>query len=107
MNGINQGKVKILALSIIVAAAAVIFLIVHKWTAVQDAAKLAGKTTADFPQTATRMLDKMDGGIELTEGERMGRNTWILWTAGNDAFWDHMANNSFGILDHPEMGKSQ
>lgn len=99
MNGINQGKVKILALSIIVAAAAVIFLIVHKATAVQDAAKLAGKTTADFPQTATRMLDKMDGGIELTEGERMGRNTWILWTAGNDAFWDHMANNSFGILD--------
>jgi hypothetical protein len=99
MNGISRGKVKIITLVIIAAAVSVIFLVVHKWTAIEDAAKRAGKTTADFPQTATRMLDKMDGGIELTEDERKGRNTWILWTAGNDAFWDHMANHSFGILD--------
>ncbi|HEY3487495.1 MAG TPA: hypothetical protein VGL10_05465 [Gammaproteobacteria bacterium] len=99
MNGINQGKVKILTLAVVIAAIGIIFLIIHRWTAIEDAAKRAGKTTADFPQTATHMLDAMDGGIALTEEERMGRNTWVLWTAGNDAFWDHMANNSFGILD--------
>jgi hypothetical protein len=99
MNGISQGKIKIIALSIIAAVAAVILVLVYNGLPVQDAAKRAGKTTADFPQTATRMLDAMDGGVELTEAERMGRNTWVLWTAGNDAFWDHMSRNSVGILD--------
>ncbi len=98
MNGINRGKVKLLALLIIVAVAIVVFLLVRNGP-VEDAAKRAGKTTEDFPQTATHMLDEMDGGIELTENERKGRNTWVLWTAGNDAFWDHMAQNSYGILD--------
>jgi hypothetical protein len=99
MNGIIQGKAKLLILSIIIVIVAAVLFFIHKGTVIEDAAKRAGKTTADFPQTATRLLDRMDGGIELTEGERMGRNTWILWTAGNDAFWDHMANHSFGILD--------
>lgn len=99
MNKKNIGNTKVLSLLIIAAVAVVIFLILKKESPIQDAAKQAGKTTKDFPQTATRMLDAMDGGIQLTEDERKGRNTWILWTAGNDAFWDHMARNSFGILD--------
>ena len=28
-----------------------------------------------------------------------GRNTWIVWTGGNDRFWDYMANNTFGAFD--------
>jgi hypothetical protein len=100
MSGISQGKVKILALSIIVAVIVVSFFVVRALTPpVQDAAKRAGKTTADFPQTATHLLDKMDGGIALTDDERKGRSTWILWTAGNDAFWDYMSRHSYGILD--------
>lgn len=100
MNGINQGKVKILTLSIIVAVGVAAYFLVEFLTPpVQDAAKRAGKTTEDFPETATRMLDQMDGGIEVTDAERKGRNTWVLWTAGNDAFWDYMARHSLGILD--------
>ncbi len=42
---------------------------------------------------------EMDGGIALTPGEVQGRNTWIVWTAGNDRFWDHIGAASFGALD--------
>src|SRR5665213_126849 len=28
-----------------------------------------------------------------------GRNNWIVWTAGNDAFWDGMTRATFGGLD--------
>jgi hypothetical protein len=41
----------------------------------------------------------MDGGLSLTEDEIKGRNTWILWTAGNQVFWDHLARRSYGLVD--------
>ena len=67
--------------------------------AVVDRAKAAGKTPADFPQAADDSFHDMDGGIALTADEVKGRNTWMLWTAGNEAFWDYMANHSFGSFD--------
>ncbi len=48
-----------------------------------DDAKAAGKTTADFPQITADVFKPMDGGIELSPAEIMGRNTWNLWTGGN------------------------
>jgi len=40
-----------------------------------------------------------------------GRNNWIVWSGGNDALWDYLANNSVGALDflktvssHPKLG---
>ena len=65
----------------------------------QDEAKLAGKTPADFPEAAEDYFRDMDGGIALTEEEVKGRNTWMIWTGGNEAFWDWLANNSFGTFD--------
>ena len=32
-----------------------------------------------------------------------GRNTWNLWTAGNQHFWDGVARNSFGLMDLLKM----
>jgi hypothetical protein len=64
-----------------------------------DDAKAAGLTAADFPQVAADVFSRMDGGIRLTEDEVKGRNTWILWTAGNQAFWDRMARESAGLVD--------
>ncbi len=66
---------------------------------VPDDAKAAGKTVADFPQTASRALDEMDGGVALSNDERKGRNTWILWTAGDQTFWDRMAQHGLGTAD--------
>src|SRR5262249_27821536 len=44
----------------------------------------------------------MDGGYKremLNANAVRGRNTWIVWTGGNDRFWDYMANNTFGAFD--------
>lgn len=76
----------------------------------QDEAKRAGKTTADFPEAAEYYFKGLDGypncrgGNEndcerLTEDEIKGQNTWAIWTGGNQAFWDYLANNSFGTFD--------
>jgi hypothetical protein len=64
-----------------------------------DEATAAGKTPADFPQADENYFHDMDGGIALTSDEVKGRNTWLVWTAGDDAFWDYLANNSVGALD--------
>jgi hypothetical protein len=41
----------------------------------------------------------MDGGVKLNEDEIKGRNTWVIWTAGNEAWWNYLAHSSFGNLD--------
>ena len=64
-----------------------------------DEAMAAGLTRADFPATAEDFFRDVDSGIELTPAEIRGRNTWLLWTAGNQAFWDEMAARSFGAFD--------
>ena len=64
-----------------------------------DDAKAVGLTAADFPQTSADVFKEMDGGLPLTEDEIKGRNTWILWTAGNQVFWDRLARESYGLVD--------
>ena len=41
----------------------------------------------------------MDGAIALTPAEIKGRNTWLVWTGGNDRLWDVLSTASFGNLD--------
>ena len=41
----------------------------------------------------------MDGGIALSPEEIKGRNAWNLWTAGNQHFWNVVAQDSFGLMD--------
>jgi signal transduction histidine kinase len=43
-----------------------------------DEAKAAGLTTANFPQITADIFKPMDGGIDLSPEEIMGRNTWNL-----------------------------
>ena len=37
--------------------------------------------------------------LRLNAEEVKGRNAWVLWAAGNEAFWDWLARNSYGSLD--------
>ena len=67
--------------------------------AIADDAKASGNTVVDFPQTASNAFDAMDGGIALTEEETKGRNTWLLWTAGDQTFWDLLAQQVYGLSD--------
>ncbi len=71
---------------------------------VVDEAKAAGKTTADFPKITADVFAPLDqGGIDgdgkLTDEEIRGRNTWILWTGGNQHFWNEVSQDSFGLMD--------
>ncbi|PYK75820.1 MAG: hypothetical protein DME39_03100 [Verrucomicrobia bacterium] len=68
-----------------------------------DEAKAAGKTTADFPQITADIFKPMDGGIDLSPAETMGRNAWNLWSAGNQQFWNHAAQDSYGLMDLLKM----
>jgi len=65
----------------------------------KDEAMQAGKTAADFPQSADDYFADMDGGGAFTDDEIKGRNTWMVWTGGNEAFWDWLSNNSLGTFD--------
>jgi len=64
-----------------------------------DEAKAAGLTTTDFPQITADVFRQMDGGIELSPEEIMGRNAWNLWSAGNDHFWNHLSQDGYGLID--------
>jgi len=64
-----------------------------------DDAKAAGMTAADFPEASADVFQPMDGGIQLTEDEIKGRNTWLLWAAGNPVFWDRIAREGYGLVD--------
>ncbi len=72
----------------------------------QDEAKLAGKTVADFPESDVDYFKAMDDGVVLDKDQVKGRNTWMIWSAGNEAFWDYLANNSFGTFDLLKMAGS-
>src|SRR6185503_15629623 len=37
----------------------------------------------------------MDGGIKLTAEEVQGRNTWLVWTGGDDVLWNRLPNATF------------
>ena len=78
---------------------------------VLDEARQAGRGAASFPQSADDYFHDMDGGIALTPDEVKGRNMWLVWTGGNDRFWDHMTQYTFGAFDllkmitsHPSLG---
>src|SRR6185503_20541008 len=66
---------------------------------VLDEARIAQRPAASFPAADEDYFHDMDGGVQLTPDEIKGRNTWIVWTDGNDRFWDKMVNASAGALD--------
>jgi hypothetical protein len=71
---------------------------------VLDEARQANRTAASMPAAPLDASEPdyfhdMDGGIPLTIDEVRGRDTWIVWTGGNDRFWDLISNTSLGALD--------
>ncbi|MCF8476224.1 MAG: hypothetical protein K9G60_04290 [Pseudolabrys sp.] len=74
---------------------------------VKDEALQYGRTAESFPAADEDYFTDMDGGykrdtdpsVVLDNNEVKGRNSWIVWSGGNDRFWDYMANNTFGAFD--------
>ena len=66
---------------------------------VLDEARQANRPVSSFPAADEDYFHDMDGALSLTPGEIKGRNTWIVWTGGNDRFWDKISVSSVGALD--------
>jgi hypothetical protein len=72
---------------------------------VQDEAMRAGRQPQSFPAagedpaTGEDLFKAMDNGAGFSPDEVKGRNMWIVWTGGNDRFWDVMTIDSFGAFD--------
>jgi hypothetical protein len=85
---------------------------------VMDEARRMGRAAATFPAADEDYFRAMDqdrnGVVALTPGEIKGRNAWIVWTGGNDRFWDTIATIGNGALDflktlssHPSLKASR
>ena len=66
---------------------------------VKDEAMQAGRSADSMPGSDDDYFHDMDGGIAFNSEERKGRNNWIVWTGGNDRFWDVISAKSAGNLD--------
>jgi hypothetical protein len=58
-----------------------------------------GRKPEDLPEIAEDVFKPMDGGITLSAEEIKGRNTWNLWCAGTEQFWERMSRESYGLID--------
>jgi hypothetical protein len=87
---------------------------------VLDEAKCAGRTAESFPGADEDYFQDMDNGItknpaavaaalapyapgikpeDAVKAAAIGRNNWIVWTFGNDYFWNRLGYDSRGNLD--------
>jgi hypothetical protein len=66
---------------------------------VLDEARRAGRDAASFPHANEDYFRDMDRGVQLTEDEIKGRNMWLVWSGGNDRFWDTMTHYTYGAFD--------
>ncbi len=66
---------------------------------VLDEAKIAGRSADSFPMSTDNYFADMDNGVALTPDEIKGRNMWLVWSGGNDQFWDKLIKDSFGTFD--------
>ncbi len=81
---------------------------------VLDEARQAGRSAASFPHASEDYFHDMDGGLALTPEEIKGRNMWLVWSGGNDRFWNAMTQYTYGAFDmlkiissHPSLGYSR
>ena len=58
-----------------------------------------GATPPLSPQASEDYFHDMDRAVALTPDEVKGRNMWLVWTGGNDRFWDRMTGYTFGAFD--------
>src|ERR1700676_3880718 len=67
---------------------------------VLDEARLAGREASSFPAADIDYFHDMDGAAELTAGEVKSRNMWLVWTGGNDRFWDAVLDHHGAVSNH-------
>jgi hypothetical protein len=58
-----------------------------------------GLTMSNLAEVDVDLFHDMDGGVPLSPSEIKGRNTWMIWTAGNAKFWNWLAQYGYGTND--------
>ncbi|HKJ74846.1 MAG TPA: hypothetical protein VKA19_12090, partial [Alphaproteobacteria bacterium] len=112
MRRLRKGTVGLgIAVFVVVVIALITFTGGSKSGQVQDEAMRAGLTPTDFPPAGRDpdyakkygvdpdYFHAMDNGAPLTDDEVKGRDMWLVWTGGNDRFWDALIRDSFGTFD--------
>jgi hypothetical protein len=66
---------------------------------VKDEALQIGRTADSFPPADEDYFQAMDSGVPLNRDQVIGRNNWIVWSAGNDRLWDIIGVKAHGELD--------
>lgn len=105
----RKTKLKPLVVIVIILLAVGAFIVYQWWPrgpqpgTVLDEARLANRPAADFKAADEDYFHSMDqnkaGVIPLTPAEVNGRNSWVVWTGGNDRLWDKLTTASVGALD--------
>ncbi|MGH7518280.1 MAG: hypothetical protein ACREOC_12560 [Gemmatimonadales bacterium] len=86
-------------LVLMIAAAIAVAVAVLRPKPIPQDSEPTGLTAANLAETGVDLFQAMDGGIALTPAEIKGRNTWMIWTAGNADFWNWLAQYGFGTND--------
>jgi hypothetical protein len=94
-------RISLLSIRTLVALVVILTLpIRHSWAAPNpDEAQAAGVREGAFVQSDDDYFHDMDNGVALSPAERRGRNMWLLWTGGNDRFWDVVTKDSAATFD--------
>lgn len=120
----KKNLLKLVVLVVLVLAVGVFLLL--RWLGggpepgtVLDEARQAGRDPQSFRAADEDYFRDMDGRVsqqpdeyfqdlasalgltpaEVRQGVVRGRNTWVVWTGGNDRFWDRIGTQSAGALD--------
>jgi TIR domain len=64
-----------------------------------DEAQSTGRDETTLGQAGEDFFHDMDNGVQLTPDEVRGRNMWLVWTGGNDRFWDELTKGSLATVD--------
>jgi cytochrome c5 len=52
-----------------------------------------------FIEIDGKVKDGIYTPLDLDPIEEKGRNAWMLWTGGNERFWDWLSHNGYGSMD--------
>src|SRR5215471_552603 len=93
----HSGRV-VLSVGVLVVAAVGLFMLIGQGGAPLDEAQQAGRDATSFPQAKEDYFHFMDNAVPLSDEKVQGRNMWILWTGGNDRFWDRVTRDSLASI---------
>lgn len=105
IRGLTRTQVVVLSVGALAVAVAVAAeLAAPHAGSVRDEAKIAGREANTLLAADDDYFHDMDwrpvpGREPAGAAEIRGRDTWIVWTGGNDRFWDSLTTTTFGNFD--------